>query len=154
MQLEEDIPLTWCGLKDPSMTLYIFSFACYAQEHFLIEEAPLTNAGPVLHLEWSPLDQELCLMATASGGKVLIWTTALASGPLSIKYWKLVYIRDLTGMLSLICMCTCNLIMIAQRLHYIPGVHVHAPSSQSHCHLRPHAVAVVLAIQKCLRSMQ
>jgi hypothetical protein len=82
-----------------------------------MEEVPLTNAGPVMHLEWTPLGQELCLMATTSGGKVLIWThadRALASGPLSLKDWELVYVRDLTGMhsvnsdvpLQLDCECT------------------------------------------------
>ena len=70
-----------------------------------MEEVPLINAGPVSHLEWSPLNQELCLMATTSGGKVLIWTHAfnhaLASGPLSLKDWELASTRDLPGMHSL-----------------------------------------------------
>ena len=43
-------------------------------------------------------------MATTSGGKVLIWKHAfdhaLTSGPLGLKDWELVYIKDLTGVHS------------------------------------------------------
>ena len=125
------------------MTLDGLSFACWTQEHFLMEEVPLTNAGPVLHLEWSPLDQELCLMATTSGGRVLIWTHAFdhafASGPFGLKDWELVYTRDLTGMYSV----DSDVPLQLDCEHTVPAAHSRStcscPCFPSHCQPRPHA---------------
>lgn len=108
-----------------------------------MEEVRLTNAGPVVHLEWSPLDQELCLMATTSGGRVLIWTHAFdhafASGPLGLKDWELVYIRDLTGMYSV----NSDVPLLLDCEHTLPAAHSRSTCScaffPSHCQLRPHA---------------
>lgn len=110
------------------------------QEHVILEDEYLTDAGQVLHLEWSPSGQAVHLMITTASGRFLIWSYGLLHGcsaaTVSLKDWHLDHTQQLPGLTGLTDseISSDSVQLMTKRRVVVPCGHMW-PSVQSACQL-------------------
>ena len=128
-------PQEQCGTRPVQSVSAGTQRAHCIQEHVILEDDHPTDAGQVLHLEWSPSNQAVHLMITTASGRCLIWSHGLLHGcsaaPVSLKDWRLDHTQQLPGLTGLTdCQISLDSVHLVTKRHaVVPCGHIR-PSIQ------------------------